>query len=83
MDLKTLKAQFGDKIVFNGGIDSHHILLEGDPEYVRKKTREVLDIMMLGGGYIAGASHDTILEETPVENVLAMFDTIKEYGIYE
>ena len=28
----------------------------------------------------AGASHDTILEETPVENVLAMFDTIRQYG---
>jgi uroporphyrinogen decarboxylase len=38
--------------------------------------------MMPGGGFIAGASHDTILEETPVENVLAMFDTILEYGIY-
>ncbi len=83
MDLRTLKAQFGDKIVFNGGIDSHHILIEGDPDYVRKKTREVLSIMMPGGGYIAGASHDTILGETPVENVLAMFDTIKEYGIYK
>lgn len=82
MDLKTLKAQFGHKIVFNGGIDSHHILIDGDPVYVRQKTREVLDIMKPGGGYIAGASHDTILEETPVENVLAMFDTIQEYGKY-
>jgi uroporphyrinogen decarboxylase len=82
MDLKTLKAQFGDKIVFNGGIDSHHILIDGDTAYVRQKTREVLEIMKPGGGYIAGASHDTILEETPVENILAMFDTIKEYGVY-
>ena len=82
MDLQTLKSQFGDKIVFNGGIDSHHILIEGDPDYVRQKTREVLSIMMPGGGYIAGASHDTILGETTVENVLAMFDTVKEYGVY-
>lgn len=35
--------------------------------------------MSPGGGYIAGASHDTIMEETPVENVLAMFDTIENY----
>lgn len=83
MDLRTLKKDFGDKIVFNGGIDSHHILIDGDPQYVRQKTREVLDIMMPGGAYIGGASHDTILEETPVENVLAMLDTIKEYGIYK
>jgi hypothetical protein len=29
---------------------------------------------------VAGASHDYILEETPVENVLAMFDAIAEFG---
>ena len=37
---------------------------------------------MPGGGYIAGASHDTILEETPVENIPAMFDAVNEYGLY-
>jgi uroporphyrinogen-III decarboxylase len=80
MDLKELKASFGDKILFNGAIDSHHVLIEGTPETVREQTREILDIMAPGGGYVAGASHDTILEETPVENVLAMFDAICEYG---
>jgi uroporphyrinogen decarboxylase len=29
-----------------------------------------------GGGYILSASHDYLLEETPVENVLAMFDAL-------
>jgi len=82
MDLKSLKTNFGDKILFNGAIDSHHVLIEGAPESVRAKTREVLDIMAPGGGYVAGASHDTILEETPVENVLVMFDTVREYGNY-
>jgi uroporphyrinogen-III decarboxylase len=80
MDLAELKTNFGDKILFNGAIDSHHVLIEGTPGTVRTKTQEVLDIMAPGGGYVAGASHDTILEETPVENVLAMFDTIRQYG---
>ena len=39
--------------------------------------------MKPGGGYIAGASHDSILEETPVENVVAMFDAIQEFGRYD
>ena len=82
MDLATLKRDFGAKILFNGAIDSHHILIAGTPDLVRAKTRVVLDIMKPGGGYIAGASHDSILEETPVENVLAMFDTIREHGRY-
>ena len=82
MDLKELKKDFGDRIVFNGAIDSHHVLIEGTSESVRRSTQEVLNIMMPGGGYVAGASHDTILEETPLENVLAMFDTVYEYGRY-
>jgi uroporphyrinogen-III decarboxylase len=82
MELVTLKRRFGDKILFNGGIDSHHVLILGTPEFVREETRKVLDIMKTGGGYVAGASHDSILEETPLENVLAMFDTIREFGSY-
>ncbi len=83
MDLRRLKAQFGRKILFNGAIDSHHVLIKGTPQLVREKTREVLGIMMPGGGYVAGASHDTILGETPLENVLAMFDAIRELGRYD
>ncbi len=83
MDLATLKHEFGSKIVFNGAIDSHHVLIKGTPALVRQRTREVLEIMKPGGGYIAGASHDSILEETPVENVQAMFDAVREFGAYE
>ncbi len=52
---------------------------DGTPEVVRQKTREVLSIMTPGGGYIAGASHDYILEETPVENILAMFEAVDAF----
>jgi len=82
MDLRRLKAEFGGKILFNGAIDSHHVLIKGTPALVRCKTREVLEVMKPGGGYVAGASHDSILEETPLENVLAMFDAIREFGGY-
>ncbi len=82
MDLRRLKETFGDRILFNGAIDSHHVLIDGTPQSVRDATCEVLDIMKPGGGYVAGASHDTILEETPLENVLAMFETVREYGVY-
>ena len=83
MDLRTLKAEFGDRVLFNGCIDSHHVLIQGTPESVREQTRDVLDIMMPGGGFVAGASHDWILEETPVGNVVAMFDAIREFGRYQ
>lgn len=79
MNLYELKKNFGTKILLNGGIDSRNVLINGDPDFVRAETKKVLDIMAPGGGYIAGASHDYILGETPFENVLAMFDTITEY----
>ena len=82
MDLTMLKRSFGDKILFNGAIDSQHVLIRGTAQFVREQTRKVLEIMKTGGGYVAGASHDYILEETPVENVLAMFDAIAEFGWY-
>lgn len=82
MDLATLKAMYGGRVLLNGAIDSQHVLIEGTPATVREGTRRVLEIMMPGGGYVAGASHDWILEETPLENVLAMFDAIGEFGGY-
>lgn len=82
MDLARLKACYGRQIAFNGCIDSQHVLIDGTPDSVRRATRAVVELMMPGGGFIAGASHDAILEETPVENVVAMFDAIQEYGVY-
>jgi uroporphyrinogen decarboxylase len=79
MEPAGLKRDFGDRLLLNGGIDSQTVLIEGDQAYARQETRRTLDIMAPGGGYVAGASHDYILEETPLENVLAMFDTIRNY----
>jgi uroporphyrinogen-III decarboxylase len=79
MQPEGLKRDFGSRLLLNGAIDSQHVLIEGRPDTVRERTRRVLDLLSPGGGYVAGASHDYILEETPLENVLAMFDTIREY----
>jgi uroporphyrinogen decarboxylase len=70
MAASVLKGNFGDKIIFNGCIDSHHILINGTIDLVRGKTQEILDIMMPGEGYIFSPSHDYLLEETPVEMLL-------------
>lgn len=81
MDPPSLKRDFGDAILLNGAIDSHHILINGkSPAWVQEQTRALLEVLAEGGGYVAGASHDTILEETPVEHVLAMFDAVEEYS---
>jgi uroporphyrinogen decarboxylase len=80
--ITTFKKGFWRPDCFNGCIDSHHVLINGNPDTVRQQTKMVLDIMKPGDGFIAGASHDFVLEVTPLENVLTMFDTIHEYGVY-
>jgi len=82
MELNGLKKDFGDKLLFNGCIDSQFVVIEGKPDFVKEETRKTLEIVMPGGGFVAGASHDYLLEETPLENVLAMFDTVEEFGKY-
>ncbi len=82
MEQRKLKVAFGDQMVFMGCIDTQQVLIEGTPDVVRQKTREVLDIMKPGGGYIASPSHDFVLPETPVENVIALYDTVQAYGHY-
>jgi uroporphyrinogen decarboxylase len=81
MESKGLKNDFGTRILLNGGIDSQNVLIEGFPDYVKRETSRILNIMAPGGGYVAGASHDFLLEETPLENVLAMFDTINNFRL--
>ena len=81
MELSGLKRDFGQQFTFVGGIDTQ-ALIEGTAEQARQLTLRTLEIMMPGGGFIASPSHDYLLPETPVENVIIMYETIKECGWY-
>jgi uroporphyrinogen decarboxylase len=81
MELNGLKQDFGADFTFFGGIDTQ-VLIEGSVEDARQLTRHSLEIMMPGGGYVCSPSHDFLLPETPVENVIAVYETIQEYGGY-
>ncbi len=81
MEPARLKAEFGDKLVLMGCIDTQ-LLIEGTPDLAWAETRRILGAMKPGGGYIASPSHDYLLPETPVENVIAVYETIREYGGY-
>ena len=82
MELSGLKRDFGDDFTFFGCVDSQ-ALIETTPEGAKQMTIDVLNTMMPGGGFIASPSHDYLLPETPVENVIIMYETIKEYGGYK
>ena len=80
-DREKLKREFGDKLTFWGGFDQQHVLPYGSPEEVREETKRLLDAFMPGGGFVFAAGHN-IQTDVPPENIIALFDTVREYGIY-
>jgi uroporphyrinogen decarboxylase len=80
-DRKRLKTQFGDQLTFWGGFDQQHVLPHGTPEEVKEETKRLLDELMPGGGFVFAAGHN-IQIDVPPQNVIALFDTVREYGVY-
>lgn len=80
-DFPGLKKRFGDRLVFCGGMDTHHVLPHGTPDEVRAEVRRVIAALGPGGGYMLGAVH-TVMGDVPPENVLAMVDAVEEFGRY-
>jgi len=80
-DLAGLKEQFGDRIIFCGGIDTHRVLPSGRVDEVRQEVKRVIELLGEGGGYMVSSVH-TIMNDVPAENVLAMVDAVEEFGRY-
>jgi len=82
MDPIELKRRFGDRMTFwGGGVNTQQTLPFGTPEEVRSEVQERIQIFGRGGGFVFSSVHN-IQPQTPIENVLAMFETIKKYGGY-
>jgi len=81
MDLVELKEQFGDRLCFSGTISVQQVLPSRDADGVRAEVERVIKIMAPGGGFILGPTHN-IQADTPLENILAMYDAAKEMGQY-
>jgi len=79
MDPKTLKARFGDKVCFWGGIDTQQVLPFGKPEEVREEVRRRVEDFASGGGFVVAAIHN-IRPEVPPENIVAMIEAAHEFG---
>lgn len=76
-----LKRRWGDRLAFHGGISTAGPLAYGTPQQVVQNVREVLAVMMPGGGYALAPTHQ-IQDNSPTENVLAMYEAGKEFGKY-
>ncbi len=79
MDLVRLKKEYGH-LTFWGNV-SCDILCRGTKADVINETKRCIDAAAKGGGYIFGTSN-SVLSGTPPENVIAMYETAREYGKY-
>ena len=70
-----------DKFAISGGL-SNVTLAIGTPEQVRNEVRSLIDILGKEGGYIMDASA-IIQNDTKVENMKAMVDATREFGVYD
>ena len=82
MDSPELKREFGSDLVFwGGGVDTQRVLPYGTPEEVRIEVRRRLEDFMPGGGFVFNPVHN-IQGDVPAENLMAMWETLQEYGRY-
>ena len=69
---ERLKAKYGDRLSFHGGIDMQKLLPFGTPEQVQPEVRRYSEVLGSGGGYILGPAH-LFQPDVPPENVLAVY----------
>ncbi len=78
MERENLKKQFGKDLIFHGGVENQKTLPMGTAEEVIRETQTCLDTLGKDGGYICCSCHNA-QAGTPVENILAMIETVKNY----
>ena len=70
MSAAELSREYGDSILFVGGVDTQELLPFGTPQQVRDEVRRLKDTF--GPRYIVSPSHEALLSNVPIENVVAM-----------
>ena len=79
MDPVALKAMYGGRLCFHGGVSVQKTLPFGTPQEVRQEVRDRIRVLGRNGGYILSSSH-TIQANTPPENIMAFLEEAKAIG---
>ncbi len=80
MEASRLKKLYGDRIVFwGGGVDTQTTFAFGTPGEVREQVLRRMEVLAPGGGFIFNAVHN-IQANTPLANIVAMIEAVKEFN---
>jgi len=77
---KIIKKQFGGRLAFHGGVSTAGALAFGSAEETVAEVLHTLDVYTPGGGYMFSPAH-MIQDNSPTENVLAMYKTALAYRL--
>lgn len=81
MEPEYLKARFGGRLAFHGCISTAGPVAKGTVAETDEYCRRTLEIMMPGGGYCFSPTH-ALQDNSPTENVVAMYEAAERYGWY-
>lgn len=81
VDHRWVKATYGDRLAFAGGLGVQSVLPFGTPADVREHVRDTIATLGAGGGLLVAPAH-VIEDDVPLANILAMVEAIDEYGVY-
>lgn len=81
MEPVSLKARFGGRLAFHGCISTAGVVAHGTVEDTVRDVRQTLETMMPGGGYCLSPTH-SLQDNSPTENVVAMYEAAREFGRY-
>nr|MCU0248224.1 methyltransferase [Bryobacter sp.] len=80
MDPESLKAKYGDRLVFwGGGVDTQKTLPFGSAKEVREEVLRRCEIFAPGGGFVFNSIHN-VQAGTPVANIVSMIDAVREFN---
>ena len=81
MDPVEVKRRYGDRVTIHTGCSVQRTLPYGTVDEVRREVLRAIVNLAPGGGFIYGTSH-RVLYNTPIENVVTLFETCLKYGRY-
>ena len=79
IDMAKAREVLGDGIALRGGVPLS-LLVTGTPDRVKEHVKKLIETVGKRGAFIIDAS--TILDDARPENVRALFDAAREYGVY-
>ena len=77
MNPYELKEDFGDKISFHGAVDVQGWLQRAKPQEIKAEVNHLMDEVGRNGGLILAPCHN-LQPDTPVENVLAIYEAVAQ-----